>query len=1066
MFFFARTFAALFLVAGPALGAADGSVSGQLTDPQGRPVSGASVTAESPGAGIREIRSDSEGRFSFPSLPPGAYNLVGSAPSFAGASQMIAVTSGPALTVNLQFVQMAPRTEAITVTADRVATVDVESPVAAVKVLSSEDLLDANPGHPGAPVFLPGYPVETASSVQTLSAQEDDTRAVSGTVVNEKSEVVVGATVSAQSPHAQRTATTDNQGNFLLRMPVEAMTLTVSGPSIANFQETLAASAPSQGLRLQIQYLIATPLQLSGTVVDTSGGVIAGATVQVLGANGTVQITTQSDAKGSFIISGLSAGDYRLVVSNPGFETKEIPVTIGTTGAPAPLRISLAVGSVSSSITVHGREDSLVGIAESATQGTVGAQEIEDRPILRSGEVMETIPGVIITQHAGGGKANQYFLRGFNLDHGTDIAISLDGMPLNLPSHAHGEGYSDMNTVIPEFVERTDFQKGPYYADVGNYGSAASADVVYFKTLPENFFTVEGGMYGYGRAVFGVSQKLGSGNLLYGGEVYYDDGPWVHPDGYAKFNGLLTYSQGDDANGFSITARAYHGKWNSSDQIPVTAVPLVGFFGALNPEDGGNSQRESLQAEWHRQDENSRTQIMAYGFFYDLDLFSDFTYYLDDPIKGDQFEQQDRRWVAGLDARHTIFSQWSGRKVETTFGLQVRNDWVNNGLYRTENRVRTDKNDSNACNEEPIAACSTNPNLVAVLPADTDVNKFTDTMVGFFVENKIQWADKFRTDLALRGDDARYVVTSLTPSYTATELPGAPVVNLAAANSGTATKFLPEPKASLIFGPWSKTEFYVQGGFSFHSNDARGATQTEEPISPDNPFPTATSRIPALVPTKGAEIGVRTSAFSNLQSTVSFWYLHSQSELQQDGDTGGTVASLNPSNRYGVELANYYTPVEHLTFDFDLAGSSARFTAIDGADAAPGSPGGKWVPEAVGLVISSGITLHLPKGFSESLRLRYFGPRNLTSDGLYQSKLTALLNAGIGYQINKTCRVSAEFLNLLNRRDHDIDYAYTSRITPTADAAFTEVYHPVEPFQVRFGLHYAFGSDSKLVSTN
>ena len=1066
MFFFARTFAALFLVAGPALGAADGSVSGQLTDPQGRPVSGASVTAESPGAGIREIRSDSEGRFSFPSLPPGAYNLVGSAPSFAGASQMIAVTSGPALTVNLQFVQMAPRTEAITVTADRVATVDVESPVAAVKVLSSEDLLDANPGHPGAPVFLPGYPVETASSVQTLSAQEDDTRAVSGTVVNEKSEVVVGATVSAQSPHAQRTATTDNQGNFLLRMPVEAMTLTVSGPSIANFQETLAASAPSQGLRLQIQYLIATPLQLSGTVVDTSGGVIAGATVQVLGANGTVQITTQSDAKGSFIISGLSAGDYRLVVSNPGFETKEIPVTIGTTEAPAPLRISLAVGSVSSSITVHGREDSLVGIAESATQGTVGAQEIEDRPILRSGEVMETIPGVIITQHAGGGKANQYFLRGFNLDHGTDIAISLDGMPLNLPSHAHGEGYSDMNTVIPEFVERTDFQKGPYYADVGNYGSAASADVVYFKTLPENFFTVEGGMYGYGRAVFGVSQKLGSGNLLYGGEVYYDDGPWVHPDGYAKFNGLLTYSQGDDANGFSITARAYHGKWNSSDQIPVTAVPLVGFFGALNPEDGGNSQRESLQAEWHRQDENSRTQIMAYGFFYDLDLFSDFTYYLDDPIKGDQFEQQDRRWVAGLDARHTIFSQWSGRKVETTFGLQVRNDWVNNGLYRTENRVRTDKNDSNACNEEPIAACSTNPNLVAVLPADTDVNKFTDTMVGFFVENKIQWADKFRTDLALRGDDARYVVTSLTPSYTATELPGAPVVNLAAANSGTATKFLPEPKASLIFGPWSKTEFYVQGGFSFHSNDARGATQTEEPISPDNPFPTATSRIPALVPTKGAEIGVRTSAFSNLQSTVSFWYLHSQSELQQDGDTGGTVASKQPSNRYGVELANYYTPVEHLTFDFDLAGSSARFTAIDGADAAPGSPGGKWVPEAVGLVISSGITLHLPKGFSESLRLRYFGPRNLTSDGLYQSKLTALLNAGIGYQINKTCRVSAEFLNLLNRRDHDIDYAYTSRITPTADAAFTEVYHPVEPFQVRFGLHYAFGSDSKLVSTN
>ena len=229
---------------------------------------------------------------------------------------------------------------------------------------------------------------------------------------------------------------------------------------------------------------------------------------------------------------------------------------------------------------------------------------------------------------------------------------------------------------------------------------------------------------------------------------------------------------------------------------------------------------------------------MAYGFYYDLDLFSDFTYYLDDPIKGDQFEQQDRRWVAGLDAAHTIFSQWFGRKVENTFGLQVRNDWVHNGLYRTEDRVRTDKNDINACNEEPIPECATNPNLVAVLPAATDLNKFTDTMVGFYVENKTQWAEKFRSVLAMRGDEAIYVVTNLTPSYVASELPGAPVVNFAELNSGTATKFLPSPKASLIFGPWFNTEFYIQGGFSFHSNDVRGATQRMEPISPDYPFPT------------------------------------------------------------------------------------------------------------------------------------------------------------------------------------------------------------------------------------
>jgi len=799
----------------------------------------------------------------------------------------------------------------------------------------------------------------------------------------------------------------------------------------------------------------AADVVVSGTVVDSSGAALAGAGVQVQSANRTVLRTTESDTNGSFTISGLSAGNYRLVVSHADFETKEIPVSIGAE-APAPFRISLALGSVSTTVNVQGRSDDLTGIANSATQGTVGAKELEDRPILRSGEILETVPGVIITQHAGGGKANQYFLRGFNLDHGTDFAVFLDDMPLNLPSHAHGEGYADMNIVIPELVQRVNYEKGPYYADVGDYGSAGSAHLEFYKTLPENFFQVEGGMYGYERAVFGVSEKVGSGNLLFGGEFYHDDGPWTHSDNYSKLNGLLTYSQGDEANGFSITAHAYHGNWYSSDQIPITAVPLVGFFGALNPTDGGNSQRHSLQAEWHRQNDHSRTQIMAYGFYYYLNLFSDFTYYLDDPVKGDQFEQQDSRFVLGVDVRHTLFNNWFGRKVENTFGLQVRNDWVRNGLYRTEDRVRTDKNDINACNDEPIDACSTDPNLTAVLPADTDVNRFTETMLGFYVENKIQWAEHFRTVLAFRGDEVFDNVTSLTPSYTATELPGAPVVNFAAANSGTVTQFMPEPKASLIFGPWSKTEFYVQGGFSFHSNDARGATQREEPISPDNPFPTATSRIPALIQTKGSEVGVRTTAAPHLQSTFSLWYLHSQSELLQDGDTGGTVASLSPSNRYGIELANYYTPLEHWAFDFDFADSRAFFTQIDPDDAAPNSPGGKRVPEAVGLVASAGATMHDYKRFSASLRLRAFGPRDLTSDGIYRSASTVLLNAEVRYRITEKWSFFIEGLNLLNRRDHDIDYAYTSRITPTGAAEFTDVFHPVEPFQARFGLRRVF----------
>ena len=787
----------------------------------------------------------------------------------------------------------------------------------------------------------------------------------------------------------------------------------------------------------------AYPPQLSGTVMDTSGAVIAWAIVQVQNTNGVVQRTTQSDRNGSFMISGLPAGNYRLVVSNPDFETKEISVTLATTEAPAPLRISLAVRAVSTTISVQGREDDLIGIAESGTQGTVGATEIQDRPILRSGEVLETVPGLIITQHAGGGKANQYYLRGFNLDHGTDFAIFIDDMPLNLPSHAHGEGYSDMNTVIPEFVKRVNFEKGPYYADIGNYGSAGAAHVEYFKTLPRSFVKIEGGTYGYGRSVFGASQKLGSGSLLYGGEAYYDNGPWKHPDAYAKFNGIATYSRGTDVDGLSITARAYNGKWHSSDQIPVSAVSLVGLYGTLDPTDGGHSQRYSLQSDWHRQSATSATKVTAYVFYYDLDLFSNFTYYLVDPVRGDQFEQQDRRWVAGFDAHHTVFSQWAGRRAENTIGLQLRNDWINNGLYATQNRVRMDKADYDT--SDPIPP---------TLPMTRERDRFTDTIGSFYVENKTQWANKFRSVIALRGDDDKFIVHSLAYSET---------VN--AANSGSATKFLPSPKASLTFGPWSNTEFYLQGGFSFHSNDGRGTTQTIEPISADDPYAnTPASKIPPLVQTKGGEIGVRTVAVPHLQSTFALWYLRSNSELMQDGDTGGTSASEQPSNRYGVEWANYYTPTEHWAVDFDLANSRAQFTEIDDGDAAPNSPGGKHVPEAVELVISSGITLHDYKGFSSSLRLRYFGPRDLTSDGIFRSNQTVMLNGELGYQIKKKWHVSAEFLNMLDRSDSDVDYAYESRVipgitsggTPIGPSVFTRVAHPVEPFQVRFALGRSF----------
>lgn len=672
-------------------------------------------------------------------------------------------------------------------------------------------------------------------------------------------------------------------------------------------------------------------------------------------------------------------------------------------------------------VVVEGRSDSLLGLADSATQGTVGAMQLELRPLLRSGEILETVPGVIITQHAGGGKANQYFLRGFNLDHGTDFATSLDGVPINLPSHGHGQGYTDLNPVIPELVRRVNYQKGVYYSENGDFSSAGAAHLQSFQVLPESLAVLEAGTFGFGRAVFASSPKVGQGHLLYGLEAYHHDGPWSRPDDFQKFNGVLTYSQGDEARGFSITARGYHGRWNSSDQVAQSAVRsgLVPQFGSLDDTTGGDSQRYGLQAEWHRSDERTATEVMAYGFYYDLDLFSNFTYFLTDTNRGDQFEQQDQRFTSGLQAKQTIYREWWGKEVENSFGVQVRNDAIQNGLYQTEAGLRVDKTDALTGD---------------ILPAVTRQDDILQTSVGLFYENKLQWADKFRSVAGVRGDVYHFDVASVRRQ-----------------NSGDRVDAIGSPKLSLIFGPWAKTELYVQGGLGFHSNDGRGATTRVDPVTglPIDADGNAIRRADPLVRTYGAEVGVRTLAIEELQSTLSFWWLDADSELLFVGDAGATEAT-RPSRRYGVEWANYYRLTRHLTLDADFSLSHAGFRD----DAFEGNH----IPGSIEQVVAAGISYQADSGLFGSLRLRYFGPRPLLENDSVRSNGTLLLNAQIGYRFNKTWTATAEVLNLLDRRDHDIDYAYESRVQPGDPNPVGPAlhYHPVEPLQVRFALTARF----------
>jgi hypothetical protein len=652
-------------------------------------------------------------------------------------------------------------------------------------------------------------------------------------------------------------------------------------------------------------------------------------------------------------------------------------------------------------VLIVGRSENLVGEAQSATQGTIGQDQLKERPILRTGEILEAIPGVIVTQHSGAGKANQYFLRGFNLDHGTDFATWLDGMPINMPTHAHGQGYTDLNFLIPELVDGIDYRKGPYYADVGDFASAGAASIRYFSTLPKSLATLELGEFDFVRAVFLHSVEVGPGRLIVGLEGAHDDGPWDVAENFVRMNGVIRYAEGDARNGWDVTLMGYRGEWNATDQVAQEAIRggLVDRFGTLDPTTGGRSHRYSLSGSWRTGDAKSVTRVNAYLIEYKLDLFSNFTYFLDDPVRGDQFEQLDHRYILGAAASHERFDKWFGAEMDNEVGLQTRNDLIPEvSLHKTQARSRyqTVRDD-----------------------------RVLENSLGLYVRNRADWTPWFRSEVGLRGDVYWFDVESSLK-----------------ANSGTASDGLASPKLSLIFGPWEKTELYLNGGLGYHSNDARGTTIKVDP----NDGVTPVQKVDPLVRTKGADLGVRTAGVDGLQSALSGFILDIDSELLFVGDAGITEPS-RPSRRTGLEFANYYSPLPWLTLDADAAYTWARFRDED--------PVGRHIPGAIEGVVSGGISIHHLDGFLASLRVRYFGPRPLVEDNSVRSASTTLVNARVGYEY-QSATIALEVFNLLNAKSDDIAYFYQSRTTPAGVAADDVHVHPVEPrnFRMSFTLRF------------
>jgi len=651
-------------------------------------------------------------------------------------------------------------------------------------------------------------------------------------------------------------------------------------------------------------------------------------------------------------------------------------------------------------VRVTGHYDNAVGTSDAASQGVITSDLIVNRPALRTGELLEFVPGLIVTQHSGDGKANQYFLRGFNLDHGTDFATHVDGMPVNMRTHAHGQGYADLNFLIPELVQRIDYKKGPYFAGEGDFASAGAARIRLADRLPQGQASVSLGQHGYVRAVVADSLDAGPGALLYGLEVNRNNGPWDVPEGVRKYSGVLRYSQGTLDDGFSVTAMAYKNSWNATDQVPLRAVEsgLIGRFGSLAPSDGGDTSRASLSYALRRRTQNRLFEFDAYLIGSQLELNSDFTYFLANPATGDQFQQRERRTVAGVNASESWNTQLFGLSLRNKLGVQARYDRLSPvGLYSTVERIRQ---------------------------ATVREDRVREASVGLYGENTTQWLPWLRSVAGLRYDAYRFKVASSI-----------------AGNSGTAQDHVVSPKLSLIVGPWRQTEFFVNYGKGFHSNDARGTTQTRLPDgSPSAP-------VTPLVPTRGMELGARTEWLPGLQSSLALWRLDVASELLFVGDAGGTQPS-RASRRHGVEWNNHYVAAPWLLFDLDLAASRSRYTQNDAA--------GNFIPGAIDKVASFGVTVADRGAWSGALQLRYFGPRPLTEDNSVRSASTTLAYARLAYQLNRRTRLSLDVFNLLNKRASDIDYDYASRLPgEAADGVNDRHFHPVEPRSARLTLSYA-----------
>ncbi len=676
-------------------------------------------------------------------------------------------------------------------------------------------------------------------------------------------------------------------------------------------------------------------------------------------------------------------------------------------------------------IVVTGSRANLIGKAETASQGSITQQELELRPVYRVGQLLESLPGLVVTVHSGEGKANQYLLRGFNLDHGTDLANFIDDMPVNRPTNAHGQGYSDLNFIIPNILDGVDFTKGPYYAGIGDFGAVGSAHMRLADDIPSQI-AASVGTLGDEELYAGSTYHFDGDTRLWGAaDLKHLDGPFTAPDNFRKVALASRFSQGTDADGYSVTAMYFKGQGRNTTDQPRRAIEdgQIGYYGSLDPTDGNRSERWSLSGHYGVTGDDWDFKANAYYIRSTMTLWNNFTHFLNDPVNGDQEQQDETRTTLGGGIAYKRSDTFRGITSETTMGAQDRYDDEYVDRRHTKDRV-------------VLSYCNDGNGDYAIGDYRCAADLVTLNDVAPYFENTTHWLPWLRTVVGVREEYISATDRSLVTTV-----------------SGSPGEFLFQPKGGIVFGPWEDTEFYVSAGKGFHSDDVRGVLGTV----PVEGVQFAIGKVPLMARAYGEEIGIRNNSISGLQIQLAVFREDFSSELIYDQDAGLDQANA-PSRRDGVEFSAQYRPAPWIELNTDLALSHARyFKSLDTLASVYGITNGTHIANAPSFIGSVGVLVDNLGPWFGGLQERILGPYPLT-DGPYMPRASgyAETNVDIGYKVTPSLKLQMSIYNLFNTKAYSAEYYYATDITPAevakdgASGVNDYQVHPLEPLSVRF----------------